>query len=371
MDIPSIRKSRGGRAAAGVSAAFIMTLAPQLARAGEPSAHGPRAGSLASAHTAVETIGGSSDQFRIPTSSEEETGSLVSGVEAPPEHKLLSLGIVGGVYGVLYGYTYMAWYFRADDSPTLQFHDEGFFGVHTYAGGADKVGHAWGNYALVRGISGIMEWGGYSKKVSLVSATSATFAFFLMSEIKDGYAKDYGFSWADMVANVTGESLGLLMEASPRLDRMFDFRLEYFPSKPFRESISKKGPFNSPEDYTGQRFLLAYHLASIDPLRDSHYFGWSQYVDVAVGFHAAHYKPEDTDSEPHTQELFVGVSLNLQRFVDNTFMPKRGERAFPSTGARALHYTTEIVQVPYTLVPVGGVSRSIPDPEPAHSKPTN
>jgi hypothetical protein len=167
---------------------------------------------------------------------------------------------------------------------------------------------------------------------------------------------------------VAGESLGVLMELSPELDRRLDFRLEYFPSKPFRESISEKGPFNSPEDYTGQTFYLAYHLSTIDTLAESRYFGWSQYVDVVGGFHATHYKPEDTDSEPHRQEVFVGLSLNLQRVVDNNFMPKRGSLRRPSTGARALHFTTEILQFPFTSVQVGGLSRSIPDPEPAPTK---
>jgi hypothetical protein len=348
--------------AAGVAAACLIAAAPHVASADETASATPVA--LAGAQGAVQAVGGSSDQFRIPTAPEESTGSLVQGVDAPPDHPYLSVGIVGGIYGVLYGYTYLAWYLRSADNPTLQFHDEGFFGVHTYAGGADKLGHAWSNYALVRGVAGIMEWGGYSKPVSLVTSSSLAMGFFLMSEIKDGYAKDYGFSWADIAANTSGEALGVLMELSPTIDRMFDFRVEYFPSKPYIKSISKKGPFNAAEDYTGQRFLLAYHLSSIDALQDSRYTSWLQYVDVAAGFHAAHYKPEDTDSEPHTQSLFVGVTLNLQRFVDNNLYPKRGERRFPSTGARALHMASEIVQMPYTLIPVGSVSRSIPDPEP-------
>jgi hypothetical protein len=279
-------------------------------------------------------------------------------------HKGLAAGIVGGAYGALYGYTYLAWYMRADVSSSLHFHDEGWFGAHTYAGGADKLGHAWGNHVFLRGISGILQWGGYGQRTSLAWAAGLTASFFLLTEVQDGFTKDYGFSWQDLVVNLAGEGQGLLMELSPTLDGMFDFRLEYFPSQPFRRAVERDGPFNSPEDYTGQRYFLAYHLASVAALRENRYASWTQYLDLAVGFHAAHYKPDDTDSAPHTQSLFLGVSLNLQRLVDRLFMPSAGQRATPSAGARVLRFATEVVQVPYTMVPVVGVSRSVPDTAP-------
>ncbi len=343
--------------AVGVTLALAIALLPAAAHAGKPPA------TTVTAHSAVQAVGSRAADLRISDSHEDASLLQDLPTTQEPEHKALSLGLAGGVFGVLYGYTYLAWYLRSDESPTFQVHEEGWFGVDTYAGGADKVGHAWGNYALVRGVSGILEWGGWNRTMALTTATGMTTAFFVMSEIKDGYAEDYGFSWGDVIANVTGASLGVLMELSPSLDRRFDFRLEYFPSKPFRDAVSTKGPFNSPEDYTGQRFYLAYHLSTIDSLRESRLFGWSEYVDVAVGFHAAHYKPEDQDTADHQQELFMGVSLNLQRVVDKAFAPPPGSNRKRSTGSRALHYTTEIVQMPFTSLQVGGVSRSIPDPK--------
>lgn len=277
--------------------------------------------------------------------------------ESPQDHRVLSMAITGGVFGALYGWNYLAWYLHADNSPSLRFHDEGWFGIRTYAGGADKLGHAWANYAIGRGAAGILEWGGWGQRTSVATATAATFGFFLMTELKDGYTKDYGFSWGDVVANLAGNLFGVAFEAWPALDRAIDLRLEYWPSKPFRRSIASKGPFNSSEDYTGQRFFVAYHLSSLGALRDSHFFGWTQYIDLCLGFHAAHYKPDDTDSAPHTQELFAGLSLNLQRVVENTMMTS----ARASAGVRALHFATELYQVPYTALKLVQVSRSTPD----------
>jgi hypothetical protein len=261
------------------------------------------------------------------------------------------VGIVGGVYGALYGYTYLAWRLRTEASSTLRWHDEGWFGARTYTGGADKLGHAWGNYAFVRGTAGLLAWGGYSQRASLAAASSLTLAFFLLTEIQDGYTKDYGFSWQDVVANLAGEGLAILLELSPALDGRFDFRLEYFPSKPFRDEVGANGPFNSPEDYTGQRYLLAYHVGSMESLRNCRYFAWTRYVDLVVGFHAAHYKPDTFDSASPSQRLFLGVSLNLQGVIE------RWHGSHPGSGWRAARFGAEIVQAPFTMVPIVGVSR--------------
>jgi hypothetical protein len=272
------------------------------------------------------------------------------------DHRGRALAIAGGIFATLYGYTYLAWYARGENAPSMHFQEEGYFGVDTYAGGADKLGHAWGNYALVRGVSGILEWGGFSRRTSLLTATGMTLTFFTVSEIKDGYRPEYGFAWGDMLFNAGGEALGVLLETVPRLDEMFDYRVEYWPSKPFRNAIVERGPFNSPEDYTGQRYFLAYHLGSIRTLRQGPYLGWSRFVDVALGFHAAHYKPEAGDSADHQQDLFVGLTFDLQALVD--------ELVRPSPGQRALRFTAEIVQLPFTTLRLGGVERSTPDLEP-------
>ncbi len=287
--------------------------------------------------------------------------------EKPPEHRKLALGIAGGVYGILYGYTYIAWYRRGEDSPTFQFHDEGWFGMDTYAGGADKLGHLWSNYALVRGVSGVLEWGGYSKKVSLMASTGLALGFFTLAEVKDAYKMQYGFSWSDMVMNLTGDALAIALELSPELDSMFDLRAEYFPSKPFRDSIAEEGPFNSSEDYTGQRYFLAFHLAAIEPLRENRYLGWTEYFDVSVGFQAAHFKPEYADPADHSQSLFVGVALNFQRVIDNVLMPPPLSGRQAGTGVRALRMASELIQVPYTTLRLGGFERTGPDLDPPTS----
>ena len=257
-------------------------------------------------------------------------------VAPPPEatspgRHWASVGIVAGTYVALYSYTWFAWYDSGANTSKLQFRDEGYFGRDTYAGGVDKLGHTWSNHALVRATSQLLRWGGTSRTASLVSSVVLANAFFTLVEVKDGYKPQYGFSWQDYQFNILGEALGVLLELYPEIDRRFDYRLEYFPSKYYRKEFASNG-INSAEDYSGQRLLIAYHLSSIDGLRESKYASPLRFVDFAVGFHADHYKPDASDPNPHTQEVFLGVTLNLQRVADELLAPQGRADASVGTG---------------------------------------
>jgi hypothetical protein len=278
--------------------------------------------------------------------------------EEPSSYQRLSLSAVGTTYAALYLYTYLAWYRHGSSLDGMRLRSEGMFGSGTYAGGADKLGHLWANYAVTRGMSRILEWGGYSKQTALITSTTLAVAFFALVEVKDGYEPGYGFSLGDVLFNAAGNALGAAVEVLPALERRFDFRLEYWPSPYFRQEIKTKGPFNSAEDYSGQRFLVSYHLASIDRARENRYWGWIEWLDLSLGYQALHYKPSATDPNNPTQTLFVGVSLNVQQVLDRTLMPEPGSAKRAGAGLRALRFGTEIVAVPFTTVKVGAVSRA-------------
>lgn len=280
----------------------------------------------------------------------EGEGGAETHADAEP---VLSAAIVGTLYGALYVYTYLAWYQRGESTERLQLRDEGWFGRDTYAGGADKLGHMWTNYALTRGVSGILEWGGYSKPASLLTSTGLALGFFVLIEVKDGYEPQYGFSWSDVAFNVAGNALGVVLELWPALDERFDIRLEYWPSRYFVRSLGREGFFNAAEDYSGQRFLLAYHLASIDALRESPWFAWTHWLDLTLGFRALHYQPAENDPHTPVQELFFGISLNVQQIVERTLLPARGSGERPGAGLRTLRFATEVLAVPFTTLSVG------------------
>lgn len=269
----------------------------------------------------------------------------------PRSQRALVLSAAGtaGVYLALYGWVTLAWYVRTTDSDSLNFHDEGWFGRDTYAGGADKLGHAWGTYVVTRGTSQLLQAGGWSRRGSILAGGGLSLAFFTFAEIKDGYKEEYGFSVGDEIFDVIGAVGGVLLELYPDLDRRLDFRISYFPSSAYIARLETDGPFNSPEDYSGQTMLLAYHLGSIEALVER--ASWTRYLDVSVGYQTRGYRPLIDGSE-RSQELFVGASLNLQGVLD---------RVVRRPGAAGVvHFITEMYQVPYTTLRIGELQRTSP-----------
>jgi hypothetical protein len=115
--------------------------------------------------------------------------------------------------------------------------------------------------------------------------------------------------------------------------------------------------FNIAEDYSGETYLLAYHLGSIHALRDMKYGTLARFVDVAAGFGSRNYKPDaitpaDMIAAPGrpTQELFFGISLNAQGLFDYLLEDR------PSRSARVTRKVThglfEMFNLPFTYLSV-------------------
>lgn len=235
-------------------------------------------------------------------------------------HKLAAGLTLAGVYTGFTTWTYFAWYRKHKALKDFAWGGDGYFGPRTYAGGADKLGHAWATMSLARaGTEMLYQWGGYSRLTSTLVSTALSEALFLGVEVKDGFY--YEFSYGDALFDSLGAAAAVALSLSPRLDELFDFRVEYWPSHEYRKQFDG-GNVNIAEDYSGETYLLAFHLGGIHPLRDASWGGWSRFVDLAVGFGTRGYKPSPPPGEldpPHRQELSIGLSLNLQGVCDWLF----------------------------------------------------
>jgi hypothetical protein len=281
------------------------------------------------------------------------------------DHKLESGLAVAGLYAGFSAWAYIAWY---RDHPEKHVHDfgrDGLFGVNTYAGGADKLGHAWATMTLARGGTAALRAGGWDRTGSaLVSALLSEGLFFAV-EVKDYYY--YEFSPGDFSFNTLGALAAIAFDLSPRLDELLDYRVEYFPSTQYLHNLfdsdspcEKRVPgqascsrWNIAEDYSGERYLLALHLGALHSLRAR--ADWTRYVDVAVGFDSRNYKPPPT-LDPNVlrrQQLFVGVSLNAQGIIDR-LLPQ------PSKLRKTWHGIFEVATPPLTIG--GGVERTTEHP---------
>ena len=245
--------------------------------------------------------------------------------------KVLAAGGLAATYAAFSTYAYFAW-FRGKQNGGMGLTYDGF-GVDTYAGGADKLGHAWAAYALTRGTTAYLTAAGWPRLGSSIAAASISQVFFTLSEYEDSLV--YQFEVYDIVANVAGAAFAVAMVNVPELDRFIDFRLEYFPSVDYRRSVRRDGNIDFFQDYSGQSYQLALHTSAFGVPR------WAGYLDLVVGFETRNYSPPRTDPERiPTQSLYIGVTLNLQHVLREVFCD--------SLGRRIGHTVFEYLSVPYT-----------------------
>ncbi|MBP9206243.1 MAG: DUF2279 domain-containing protein [Kofleriaceae bacterium] len=279
----------------------------------------------------------------------------------PPPDRRLATGVgLAGIYTGLSVWAYFAWYYKAPELEGFLFGGDGYFGENTYAGGADKLGHAWATYALARSTSRLMRWGGMRPVTAAALTSGLSLAFFTFVEVKDGYY--YQFSPGDQLANTLGAGLSALLELSPTVDRLLDFRVQYYPSDEYLDLVGG-GDVDVAEDYSGQRYLLAVHTGDAIDLargRSAEWTRWLRLVDVAVGFETRKYKPDPIDPDAvRRQHLFLGLSFNAQGALDLALGHRGGGvRQF---GRKFGHGLFEAMNLPFTSVAVGGVSRSPDD----------
>lgn len=245
--------------------------------------------------------------------------------------------IIGGVGGVL-AYGSRNWW---NDGFTGDFRtvNEGWFGQDTYAGGADKLGHAYSTYAGTRLLRHAFEWAGNDKDNAIILSAATVLGTLTAVEILDGYSKRWKFSKEDVVMNVLGTGLGLLFEKNKQLDDLIDLRLQYWPSRDARR-LNQESPVS---DYSGQTYLMVVKASGVPQLR-SH--SVMRYLELAVGYGSRGYEPnEGTPFPDRHRNLYFGISLNISEILGNTVFKDAAEQ---SRSQNITNTVLEYVQIPGT-----------------------
>lgn len=262
--------------------------------------------------------------------------------------KWIAGATIGGMHLAYATWSYFAWYHNADIKDFHLEHTK-WFDAKEYSGSADKFGHAWSNYTLTRATTAVLVAGGWPRLQSSLVAAGLTEIAFTLTEIEDGFV--FGFDPKDVISNVTGAALGVLMESVPAVDRLLDFRLSYFPSKDFRRAFRTMGSVDVGQDYTGQTYLLALHLGALPHALDTPFTSWTRFVDLAFGFETNNYSPTPMPRiEPREQTTFVGLSVNMQGVLTALF-------PCDTTGRRVGIGVAEVFSLPYATLPVLNASR--------------
>jgi hypothetical protein len=275
---------------------------------------------------------------------------------------------LGAVYAGFSAWTFVAWYRKHAPLSEYKWGGDGWMGVGTYAGGADKCGHAWATMTLARlGTFILAEWGGFSRrKVSIISALLSEMLFTGV-EVKDGVY--YEFSFSDLTGDSIGMVMALLLDNFPKLREAFAYRVEYRPSEMYKRIVFDQSQvagfsrWNIAEDYSGQTYLAAFHPSAIKALRDA--LGpLSRFFDVALGFGSHNYKPspdKDLAGERPHQDLSLRLSVNLKGIADEVLENRRS--AVARGGRLILDGLFEVFNLPYGSVALATTSREKPPPQ--------
>ncbi len=146
----------------------------------------------------------------------------------------------------------------------FDFSDDAFFkGDDGFDGGADKVGHAYTSYLAYRILANwIFDYSELSRPRALTYAALSTALFAVTVEVVDGFYLPTGFSWRDLVANGMGIAFAVMLELSPKLDKLLGMSVTYFPSSDFESPR-----FES--DYNGYKYFVNIKMAGVPIIQDT------------------------------------------------------------------------------------------------------
>lgn len=208
---------------------------------------------------------------------------------------------------------------------------EGWFGLETQSGGADKLGHAFSAYLITNGLAEQLLRQGRNPEQAALTSALITQALFVGIEILDGYSVDHGWSTEDVVMNVLGSGAAYWRHVTPGVRDKLDFRLEYTPT-------GYKGG-NPISDYAGHKYVLALKLSGFSATRDTPL----RYLELQTGYYTRGFsREEQLEGLSRSRHGFIGIGLNLSELLF-------GQRASNESGAlRGGRFFFEHIQLPST-----------------------
>jgi uncharacterized protein YfiM (DUF2279 family) len=186
----------------------------------------------------------------------------------------------------------------------------------------DKMGHVFSSYQMGKQGAQLLNWSGVSEKNQLIYGATLGFGFLTAVEVLDGYSKEWGFSWGDILANGAGTGLYVgqeLLWKEQRIALKFSFhQTKYASQNPeklgdnFLEQVLK--------DYNGQTYWLSFNIH--DFLKNNKAPKW---LNIAVGYGADGMLTgmKDIDNQLLTnlnrqRQFYLSLDVNLNQIKTNS-----------------------------------------------------
>lgn len=192
------------------------------------------------------------------------------------------LATVLGTEGTLYlgsmSVLYTLWY---RNYPMSSFH---FFNDNKEWLFMDKMGHiTTANYVSNFGYK-LLKWSGVKEKKAVVYGSLTALLFQTTIEVFDGFSKEWGFSYGDMLGNVLGASLFVTQQLLWKEQRMI-MKWSYHPSKYAKyrpDLLGSSWNERILKDYNGQTYWLSINIKSFLPK----HIVFPAWFNIAIGYGA-------------------------------------------------------------------------------------
>jgi hypothetical protein len=206
----------------------------------------------------------------------------------------ISLGVGVGVHI----YQQNAWW----KDQRVKFHTVNDF---EYGLWIDKVGHLYATNLIAHLFSAGFEASNMDLERSAIYGSIAALAFEVYVEIEDGYARDWGFSWGDIGADVLGAAFPVAQYYYPFL-KNFMFKFSYRPVAAGKTDPNTQQQNIIIDDYEGQKYWLSMRMKNLLPKAAANY--WPAFLNIAVGFGV-----RDIHNYDRAQrELFIALDLDAE-----------------------------------------------------------
>ena len=288
------------------AALLVCAAAGRPAAAQDSSAPPPDLRTWILATTGIEGDVSSDTSVVLPSLSCPLTSNQVNAVRAGVGSAFI------GVNGYLYHYFKKAWwsgtrakhfFFHADWDQ--EFRDQ------------DKFGHMFGGYHLARiGYAGLKEACVSDKKAIIWSAAYAA-AFQLQIEIFDGHFTKYGFSYADMIANTTGQALAVMQELHPSwraIKPTFSYHKTLALTNTENGTISSE--LRPSLDYSGQTYWFSADVDQLLPESAKPY--WPSFIRFSVGHSVTDWiNPETGNPQRGKRKILLSLDFDPEKLPGN------------------------------------------------------
>lgn len=215
---------------------------------------------------------------------------------------------------VLAGGTLLAlnqlWY---ADHPRSSFH---FINDNNEWKQMDKVGHIMTSYYVGKVGMEVLDWSGVSKKNQLIYGATLGFTFLTAVEVLDGFSKNWGASWGDVLANASGTGLLIgqeLLWKEQRITMKYSFhQTSYAKIRP--NTLGENFLQQSLKDYNGQTYWLSANVWSFN--KESKFPKW---LNIAFGYGAEgmlYGNDTSTNLLPQNpyRQFYLSLDLDLTKF---------------------------------------------------------